>query len=484
MAKAGRVNQRIAGHHLSYLPELTHRLAFKPKAVMSAWNHQKKGSLEQLKGRVFDQLWQTETAQLSRFKRSIHSLLKIGFMVGREFFENLVNLEAMALAFKTLVSLAPLLAVIFSILKAFDVHNRMEPALLEALAPLGDKGKEVTAHLIGFVDKMSAGALGAVGLATLFITVLSLMGTIEDAFNRIWHVKAPRKLTRRFSEYLSVILVGPVLVFAAMTITATLQSNTFVQKMISLQPFGTVILTLLKFVPYFTIWGAFTFLYIFIPNTRVKLGSALLGGLVAAILWQSVGWGFAVFVASSTQYYVIYSSFAILLLFLLWLHIGWVIVLLGAQVAYAHQHVRFYQRERDLLANSSAGREQFGLHLMLLIGRNFFHGREPLSVTTLASQLCVPAGLVKDFTEMFCQSRLLLPVADEKTFVLARDPERISVKEILDCVRNSGIKQPTTQTAEERAIEGLLRKVDDSVAKTLEGKSLQSLIVEQRPPAA
>ncbi|HJU61151.1 MAG TPA: YhjD/YihY/BrkB family envelope integrity protein, partial [Candidatus Binatia bacterium] len=123
---------------------------------------------------------------MSRFKRSVHSLLKIGFMVGREFFENLVNLEAMALAFKTLVSLAPLLAVIFSILKAFDVHNRMEPALLEALAPLGDKGKEVTAHLIGFVDKMSAGALGAVGLVTLFITVLSLMGTIEDAFNRIW----------------------------------------------------------------------------------------------------------------------------------------------------------------------------------------------------------------------------------------------------------------------------------------------------------
>jgi membrane protein len=473
----------LPANHLSYLAELMHRLAFKPKAVMSASNHQKKGSLEQLKNRVFDQLWHTETTQLGGFKRPIHSLLKIGFMVGREFFENLVNLEAMALAFKTLLSLAPLLAVIFSILKAFDVHNRMEPALLEALAPLGDKGKEVTAHLIGFVDKMSAGALGTVGLVTLFITVLSLMGTIEDAFNRIWHVKASRKLTRRFSEYLSVILVGPVLVFAAMTITATLQSNTFVQKMISLQPFGTVILTLLKLVPYLTLWGAFTFLYVFIPNTRVKLGSALIGGLVAAVLWQSVGWGFAVFVASSTQHYVIYSSFAILLLFLLWLHIGWVIVLLGAQVAYAHQHVRFYQGERDLLANSSAGREQLALHLMFLIGRNFFHGLDPLSVTTLASQLRVPAGLVKDFTEMFCQCRLLLPVADEETFVLARDPERISVKQILDCVRNSGMKQPTTQTAEESAIEVLLRKVDDSVAKTLEGKSLQSLIVEQRPPA-
>jgi membrane protein len=450
---------------------------------MSPSTHEKKNSIEQLKTKVFGLIWDSEISELTRFKRLIHSLLKIGFMVTRDFIDNLVNLQAMALAFKTLLSLAPLLAVIFSILKGFGVHNRMEPVLAEALAPLGEKGKEVTAHLIGFVDKMSAGALGSIGLVTLFITVLSLMGTIEEAFNRIWHVKSPRKLTRKFSDYLSVILVGPVLVVAALTITATLQSNTFVQKMISLEPFGTVILTLLKFVPYFTLWGAFTFLYVFVPNTRVKLTSALVGGLVAAVLWQTAGWGFTVFVASSTRYYVIYSSFAILLLFLLWLHVGWVIVLLGAQVAYAHQHIRFFEGERELLVNSAAGREKLALHMMFLIGRNFFHGLDPLSVTALASQLYLPAGLVRDFMETFRQSRLVLPVADEETFVLARDPERISIKEILDSVRNSGVKKQTFRTDEEVFIDELLRKVDDSVAQTLEGKSLQSLIVEHSPPS-
>jgi membrane protein len=449
---------------------------------MSPSTREKKGSIEQLKTKVFDLIWDAEISDVTRFKRLIHSLLKIGFMVTRDFIKNLVNLEAMALAFKTLLSLAPLLAVIFSILKGFGVHNRMEPALAEALAPLGERGKEVTAHLIGFVDKMSAGALGSIGLVTLFITVLSLMGTIEQAFNRIWHVKA-RKLTRKFSDYLSVILVGPVLVVAALTITATLQSNSFVQKMISLEPFGTVILTLLKFVPYFALWGAFTFLYVFIPNTRVKLTCAVVGGLVAAVLWQTVGWGFTVFVASSTRYYAIYSSFAILLLFLLWLHVGWVIVLLGAQVAYAHQHIRFYEGERELLTNSPAGREKLALEMMFLIGRNFFHGLDPLSVTTLASRLYLPAGLVRDFMETLRQCRLVLPVADEETFVLARDPERISIKEILDCVRNSGVKNPAVRTDEEVAIEELLRKVDDSVAQTLEGKSLQSLIVEHSPPS-
>ena len=390
----------------------------------------------------------------------------------------------MALAFKTLLSLAPLLAVVFSILKGFGVHNRMEPALAEALSPLGEKGKDVTAYLIGFVDKMSAGALGSIGLVTLFITVLSLMGIIEQAFNRIWRVKAPRKLARRFSDYLSVILVGPVLVVAAITITATLQSNSFVQKMISLEPFGIVILTLLKFVPYFTLWGAFTFLYVFIPNTRVKLTSAVIGGLVAAVLWQTVGWGFTVFVASSTRYYAIYSSFAILLLFLLWLHVGWVIVLLGAQVAYAHQYIRFYEGERELLINSLAGREKLALQMMFLIGRNFFHGLDPLSMTALANQLYVPEGLVKDYMETFRHGRLVLPVADQEAFVLARDPERISIKEILDCVRNFGGKKPALLTAEEAVIDELLEKVDDSVAHALEGKSLQSLIVEQSPPSS
>ena len=451
---------------------------------MSPSTREKKGSIEQLKTKVFDLIWDPEISEVTRFKRLIHSLLKIGFMVIRDFIENLVNLEAMALAFKTLLSLAPLLAVIFSILKGFGVHNRMEPALAEALAPLGEKGKEVTAYLIGFVDKMSAGALGSIGLVTLFITVLSLMGTIEQAFNRIWHVKSPRKLTRRFSDYLSVILVGPVLVVAALTITATLQSNAFVQKMISLEPFGTVILTFLKFVPYFTLWGAFTFLYFLVPNTRVKLTSALVGGLVAAVLWQTVGWGFTVFVASSTRYYAIYSSFALLLLFLLWLHVGWVIVLLGAQVAYAHQHFRFYEGERELLVNSPAGREKLALHMMFLIGRNFFHGLDPLNVTALANQLYLPAGLVRDFMETFRQSRLVLPVADDETFVLARDPERISIKEILDCVRNSGVKKPLVRNDDEVAIEQLLQKVDDSVARTLEGKSLQTLIVENSRPSA
>jgi len=453
---------------------------------MSPSVQESKRSLQQIKSKVLDEVLDSELSELTHLKWLIHSALKIAVMVGRDFFQNLVKLQAMALAFKTLLSIAPFLAVVFSILKGFGVHNRMEPALAEALAPLGEKGQEITAHLIGFVDKMSAGALGSIGFVTLFITVVSLMATIEESFNRIWRVTAPRKLARRFSDYLSAILVGPVLVFAAVTITATLQNNAIVHAFLSLQALGTVILVLLRLVPYLTLWGAFTFVYVFIPNTRVKIRSALLGGLVAALLWQTVGWGFAVFVASSTRYYAIYSSFAILLLFLLWLHIGWVIVLLGAQVSYAHQHVHFFQGDRELLAQSPAGREKLVLHMMLLIGRNFYHGLDPMSISDLAARLRLPAGMVKEFLEMFAQTKLVLPLADEETFVLGRDPETISIKEILDCVRNSGkrLKAPTERSAEENEINELLLDIEQSMAETLRGKNLQGLISTLSPPDA
>ena len=440
----------------------------------------RKRSHTRIKDRVLDRIDGVEPTELGRFKRWGHFLVRLVVMVAHDFIENLVKLQAMALAFKTLLSLAPLLAVVFSILKGFGVHNHLEPTLAEALAPLGDKGEEITLHLIGFVDRMSAGALGSIGLITLFITVLSLMATIEEAFNHIWRVKAPRTFARRFSDYLSVLLVGPVLVFGALTLTATLQNHSFVQKFLAIEPFGSLLLGLLRLVPYLTLWSAFTFLFIFVPNTRVRLRSAMLGGLVGAVLWQTVGWGFAVLVASSTRYYAIYSSFAILLLFLIWLHIGWVIALLGAQVAYAHQHVQFYTAEQDWYTRSPAGSENLGLLVMLHIGRNFYYGDQPMNVSQLANHLRIAITAVQEMVDALVHSGLLLPLAEDNAYVLGRDPETIGVKEVLDCIRNgSKTSRPQMARSEEgQAVNALLQRIDDAIGSTLQNDSLQSLILQ------
>ena len=171
--------------------------------------------------------------------------------------ENHKTLQASALTFSMLLSIAPFLAVTFSVLKAFGVHNQLQSMLVEFLAPLGPNAGEVTTRLITFVNNMHVGALGAVGLVALFITIVSLIGNIEQAFNRIWGVRAPRRLARKFSDYLSVILVGPVLVFSALGIIASLQSSTLVQRLIAIEPIGTMILTGLRLVPYLMLWGGF-----------------------------------------------------------------------------------------------------------------------------------------------------------------------------------------------------------------------------------
>lgn len=181
-----------------------------------------------------------------------------------------LDYRAMSLVYTTLLSLAPLLAVSFSVLTAFGVHNQMEPVLLELVAPLGRQGAEIVDRIIGFVSNIKVGVLGFVGFATLFYTVLSLLQKIEESFNHVWRVKRLRSFQRRFSDYLSVLLVGPVLVFSALGLIASMANTEIAQTIIGREPFGTLYYLLGLILPYLLIVGAFTFAYRFIPNTHVN----------------------------------------------------------------------------------------------------------------------------------------------------------------------------------------------------------------------
>jgi len=433
-------------------------------------------SLNRLKGLILEEVWEEEPSRLTRPRRLLYSLLRLIYLIGHGFVAHLVRLQALALAFKLLLSIAPFLAVAFSLLKAFGVHNRLRPVLSELLAPLGPQGEEITGRLIEFVNNVHVGALGTIGLMTLLVTVMSLMGDIERAFNQIWGVTRARGLSRRFSDYLSVLLVGPVLVFSALGVTASLQSSALVQRLVAIEPFGTLIVSLLRLLPYLALWGAFTFLYVFIPNTRVKVSSALIGGLVAALLWESAGWGFAVFVASAAKkYYAIYSSFAILLLFLIWLYVGWVIVLFGAEVAFAHQNLRVYGRERKGATTGAAAREMIALSAMVLIGQNFYWGRPPWKVDELAGELRVSPGLIAELVDLLQRNQLLVGT-DGRGYVPARDLEQIGVKQIVDAVR--GHVAPLVEKGKEPdVVAQVFQEIDLSLAAALKGKNLKGLVL-------
>jgi membrane protein len=439
--------------------------------------------LDRLNTLMVKDVWQRELGELTAPQRFLYRQLRLVSIVMQGFVDNRLSLQASALTFSILLSIAPFLAVAFSVLKAFGVQNRLRPTLAGLLAPLGPSANEITMRLVSFVNNVNVGALGAVGLATLFITIVSLMGNIEHSFNRIWGVKTPRRLARKFSDYLSVLLVGPVLVFAGLAMIASMQSSTVVKALMAMEPFGTLILAGLRLVPYLTLWGAFTFLYVFMPNTAVRLPSALRGGLVAAVLWVSAGWGFAAFVVSSTQYTAIYSSFAILLLFLFWFYAGWLIVLLGAEVAYAHQHLDVYQGGRRVSTTTMADRERLALRIMVVIGQHFLLGKPPLSAADLAKRFRAPAQLVAELLQVLTGRRLLLAVSDGQVYVPGRDLERISVKEILDTLRTFGEAHSLPVAGDQaEAVDAVLHEVDRAVTATLEGTSLKSLILAGTRP--
>ena len=434
--------------------------------------------VERIRHLIVDEIWEFEPSQLTRFRALLYKQLRFFSVVASGFNESQVRLQALALSFKLMISLAPLLAVAFSVLKAFGVQNRLKPALTEALAPLGPQGDEITNRLLEFVNNMNVGALGSIGLITLFMTVVSLITSVEGAFNQIWKIKTARPLTRKFSDYLSTLLIGPVLIFSAVGVTASLQSSGLIKKLIALEPFGSLLLFALRLIPYLTVWAAFAFLYVFVPNTKVKLKSALLGGLVGAILWQTVGWGFAVFVAVSTKYYAIYSGFAILLLFLLWIYYGWMILLFGAQVAFAHQNFRISERERQPHGASAAAREGLALRAMALIAQSFYFQKPGWTAAELAVHLQVPHSLMDQILAALRDGGLIVETGKDQRLFPGRDLERIEIGEIIGCVRTHGDRgklSPGIEGAED-PVAAILKEVDESLKSALQGKTLRSLV--------
>ncbi len=429
-------------------------------------------------------LWNIDLTGLSRPRRRLVSSLRLAYAVGRDIAEGQLTLRAMSLVYTTLLSLVPLLAVSFSVLKAFGVHNQVEPLLLNLLAPLGDKGLEITARIIEFVENIKAGLLGSVGLAFLIYTVISLVQKVERAFNFTWHVNQHRPFTQRFSDYLSVILIGPVLVFSAIGLTASVASSGLFQQLASIQPLGTVIQAAGRLIPYLLIIGAFTFVYLFVPNTRVRWWSALVGATIAGVLWESAGWLFASFVVNSVKYTAIYSAFATLIVFMIWLYLSWLILLIGASIAFYHQHPEYVRLEHKPFKLSNRNREKLALNIVALIGKRFYEAAPQWDIERMAQHLGIPLDVIEEMTELLADAGLLARALDSPTHYLpARPMETVTVSELLEAVRRSGGSAQLDQRhrASNPAVDRILECLERQQREALAGQTLKDLALDDLP---
>jgi membrane protein len=429
--------------------------------------------LASLKDRIESLVWTpARDTGLLRLARTV-------LILGRDLAFGQLTLRAMGLVYTTLLSIVPLLALSFSVLKAFGVTNQIQPMLLNLLEPLGEKGGEIALRITRFIENMNVGVLGAVGLALLLYTSISLIQKIEESLNFIWHAPRTRPLGERFTRYLTVLMVGPILVFSALGATATLMSIELVQGLMAVDVLSQLAQALSRLVPYLLITAAFTFIYLFMPNTRVRLWPALVGGAVGGIAWQTAGWAFALFIATSNNYAAIYASFAILILFMIWLYLSWLVLLFGASVAFYVQHPEYLYLRGGEPRLSNRMRELLALAIMERVARRFIHGEAAPSQEALTQHLRVPGHVLMVVLDELERKALVVATADEPCVYLpARSPARILLAEVLDAVRaadEDGFLSPSVVPTP-AAVDGLVTQLQQAAASSLAGMSLHDLV--------
>lgn len=384
-------------------------------------------------------------------------------------------MRSMSLVYTTLLSVVPLLAFSFSVLKGFGVHNQLEPVLYTMLEPLGAQGAEITRQVIDLVDNVEGGVLGGISFAFFIYTAISMVQKIEESFNYVWHVAKRQNFARRMVEYLVVLLIGPVIIFVALGMIASLGSNAMVQFFLSIDFLGPIVVVTSKLTPYLLVTGVFTFLYMYMPNTRVRFRSALIGGLAAGFAWASISVIFATFVVYSSRTLLIYSGFAIAITTLIWLYMNWLILLIGSQLAFYHQNPAYLRIGRREPRLSNSMREHLALNIMFLIGRAFRNGDSSETIRTLAHHMRIPSVTLTPIIDGL-ESKKLLTLTETEELVPAREMSRIKLTDILAVVRIHGETGSYRDPKWENAIHGLGVELDSAIASTVGDQTLTQLL--------
>jgi membrane protein len=436
--------------------------------------------------RIYQFIWEYNPCDENAPRSAWRHFLQIMTLTGRDLMGGTITLHAMGLVYTTLLSLVPLLAVSISVLKGFGVHGLLEPTLARVLEPLGERSAEVSSRIVGFVDNMNFGVLGALGLAMLLFTVISLIQKIVAAFNQAWRLHSRRTLVQRFSDYLSVVMVGPLLIFAAVGLTASF-GNSHVVAWLNQLPYMNQLLQLGgKLLPFVLVIGAFTFVYLLVPNTRVQLRSALYGAVVAGLSWQVLGMLFASFASGSTNYTAIYSGFAILFMFMIWLYLSWVVLLIGATISFYHQHPEYLiWRKRDIRL-STRMREQISLQAMVDIARaHELEGGEATSLDLLARNQQVPSlALARMLDALEAEGLVLRTASSPPRYLPGSAAHNIRLSEILRCARLAGEEEKPENFKTDGQVATLLDELEGSLEDFLGERTLAEFINQAEDQSA
>lgn len=361
---------------------------------------------------------------------------KLLFYTARGLLEHGTIIRSAALTFYTLMSLVPIIAVVFAVVKGFGLAD----GLVANLYSLFPQNPEIVDYLVGFAEKALArtqgGVVAAVALVMLFWAVIRVFSSIESAFNNIWEVKVERSITRQYTDYIAVVLIVPLLWIVANAV------GNFAEQLLGFDDSWFFNL-LSRLVSLAVIWMMFSLLYMIIPNARVRFRSALMAGIVAGTLFLVFQWGYLYVQRWMTSYNAIYGSFAALPLLLIWLQTSWQILLFGGELSFAYQNSSRFGEERESLLVSYDQRRKILLATMLTVIRHFRDQGGAVAADTIRDRLELPTRIVNDVLYQLVQAGQLIAVRSgdgdrEVGYAPARDITEMTVYGVLEAVEKTG----------------------------------------------
>ncbi|HSD68817.1 MAG TPA: YihY/virulence factor BrkB family protein [Woeseiaceae bacterium] len=440
--------------------------------------------IDSLAKKIEKLIWSDHLQGLGRLGGLASTILRYLYGMLRDMLSGQLTLHAMSLVYTTLLSIVPLLGISFAMAKGLGVFSKLRENLDTFLVHLGPDAERISAQLFDMVDKVNTSVIGGIGVAFFLWTAISTVQKVESSFNYVWYVSKPRNFARRFTEYLVVLLIGPVAIGTAFTMLGALSSNAVVSRLEQLPGIAELFLLVGKFLPYLMVSAVFTFLYMFMPNTHVKFKSALVGGLAGGIMWATMGIIFTTFVLSSVRTLAVYATFAIGIVSLIWLYLNWLILLIGAQLAFYHQNPVFLRIGRQEPRLSNSMRERLALNIMMLVGRSFREPGKGYAVVDLSSRLNIPAIALAPIVERLEQAGLLLTTESE-TLVPGQELSRLRLNDILNVVRAEGETGSYRDPTWSPNVDTLGRELDRAVSGVVGDRTLAQLLDElekNQPP--
>jgi membrane protein len=393
----------------------------------------------------------------------------------RDWLSGDISIRAMSLAYTTLLSLVPLMVFSFAILKGLGARADLRLIVHEFFRPVGSAATQLTESVMQFVANMRGELLGSIGLAFLVYTVITTIQKVETSFNFVWRVERPRSFGRRFAEYLSVMILAPILLALAIGLLGSAENSPVARWLHAVAPFAAILSVLGSIVPYAIVTVVFTCMYAFIPNIRVQFRAALIGGVTAGIIWALVGKVFTAVILYSSQLVAVYSGFAIVLTTLIWVYLSWLILLIGAQLAFYVQFPQYLRHGQETIELTGSDREQVGLSIMYLIGRDYGAGKRYWNAGRLAAELDVPGIALAPVLARLERAGFIV-VTEQELFVPGRDPEGILLADIVDAVRSLQIGRLPIEIHGVTAAAQVMDEVEAAVRERLGTRTLKDLI--------